>query len=132
MGTAPATLQHMLQRFPPETLRPGDVVITNDPWLGTGHMFDINVMRPIFRDGRLVQGATRGNGDVGEEITANLRTIRSLPLQLRGDAPALADVRGEVVIALTAFDELNRAQEAQDKPPGGQEHPDHRGLEPPL
>jgi N-methylhydantoinase B len=54
MGTAPATLQHMLRRFPPATLRPGDVVITNDPWLGTGHMFDINVMRPIFRDGRLI------------------------------------------------------------------------------
>ncbi|MCC4246939.1 hydantoinase B/oxoprolinase family protein [Stappia indica] len=53
-GTAPATLQHMLKRFPPETLSPGDVVITNDPWLGTGHMFDINVMQPIFRNGRIV------------------------------------------------------------------------------
>jgi len=54
MGTAPATLQHMLDRYPPDTLRPGAVVITNDPWLGTGHMFDINVMRPIFHDGRIV------------------------------------------------------------------------------
>jgi len=54
MGTAPTTLQHMLKRYPPESLRPGDVVITNDPWLGTGHMFDINVMRPIFCDGRLI------------------------------------------------------------------------------
>ncbi|MEE1557396.1 MAG: hydantoinase B/oxoprolinase family protein, partial [Alphaproteobacteria bacterium] len=54
MGTAPATLQHMLARYPADTLRPGDVVITNDPWLGTGHMFDINVMRPIFHGGRIV------------------------------------------------------------------------------
>src|SRR5690606_22740011 len=53
-GTAPATLQHMLKRFPPETLRPGDVIATNDPWLGTGHIFDINVMQPVFRDGRIV------------------------------------------------------------------------------
>ena len=54
MGTAPATLQHMLARFPPDSLAPGDVVITNDPWLGTGHTFDINVMRPIFQGGRIV------------------------------------------------------------------------------
>jgi N-methylhydantoinase B len=54
MGTAPATLGHMLDKFPAETLRPGDVVITNDPWLGTGHTFDINVMRPVFQGGRIV------------------------------------------------------------------------------
>lgn len=53
-GTAPATLHHMLERFPPETLAPGDVIATNDPWLGTGHMFDINVMQPVFRAGRIV------------------------------------------------------------------------------
>jgi N-methylhydantoinase B len=53
-GTAPLTLEHMLRRFPPETLRPGDVIATNDPWLGTGHMFDINVMQPVFRAGRIV------------------------------------------------------------------------------
>ena len=54
MGTAPATLNHMLERFPAPSLRPGDVVITNDPWFGTGHMFDINVMRPVFRQDRIV------------------------------------------------------------------------------
>jgi N-methylhydantoinase B len=53
-GTAPATLAAMLERFPPHTLRPGDVVMTNDPWIGTGHLFDINVMQPVFRDNRLV------------------------------------------------------------------------------
>ena len=54
MGTAPRTLKLMLEKFPPETLAPGDVVVTNDPWIGTGHMFDINVMRPVFRDGRII------------------------------------------------------------------------------
>jgi N-methylhydantoinase B len=53
-GTAPATLKHMLARFPAETLRRGDVIITNDPWLGTGHLFDVSVMRPVFRGDALV------------------------------------------------------------------------------
>ena len=49
MGTAPHTLRQFLQRFPPQTLKPDDVLISNDPWIGTGHMFDINVMRPVRR-----------------------------------------------------------------------------------
>jgi len=53
-GTGPATLRHMLDRFPPGTLHPGDVIVTNDPWLGTGHLYDINVMAPVFRQGRLI------------------------------------------------------------------------------
>ena len=40
----------MLERFPPPTLEPGDVIVTNDPWIGTGHLFDINVMQPVFRE----------------------------------------------------------------------------------
>ena len=47
-GTALATVKHLLERFPPDTLRPGDVIATNDPWMGTGHVYDINVLRPIF------------------------------------------------------------------------------------
>jgi len=54
IGTAPATMRHMLAKFPPQTLREGDVLITNDIWMGTGHLWDINVMRPAFRDGRIV------------------------------------------------------------------------------
>lgn len=53
-GTAPATLAAMLAKFPADTLKPGDVVMTNDPWIGTGHLFDINVMQPVFRAGRIV------------------------------------------------------------------------------
>ena len=52
-GTAPQTIAHMLRAFPANTLKPGDVIATNDPWMGTGHLFDINVMRPVFRGDRL-------------------------------------------------------------------------------
>ena len=54
IGSAPITLRHMLKRFPPETLQPGDVIMTNDPWLGTGHLYDITMVRPVFRKGRIV------------------------------------------------------------------------------
>jgi len=54
IGTAPRTLKFMLEKFPPESLRLGDVICTNDPWMGTGHLFDINVMRPVFRGDELV------------------------------------------------------------------------------
>jgi N-methylhydantoinase B len=54
IGSAPITLRHMLKRFPAETLKPGDVIITNDPWQGTGHLYDITMVRPVFRKGRVV------------------------------------------------------------------------------
>jgi len=53
-GTAPQTLKHMLARFPVETLSDGDVLVTNDPWMGTGHLYDINICRPVFRQGKLL------------------------------------------------------------------------------
>ena len=54
IGTAPLTMAHTMKKFPPHTLKPGDVLATNDPWIGTGHMFDITVMRPVFKGDRLV------------------------------------------------------------------------------
>jgi len=54
IGSAPITLGHMLKRYPADTLKPGDVIITNDPWLGTGHLYDITMVRPVFRKGRIV------------------------------------------------------------------------------
>ncbi|MBI4182746.1 MAG: hydantoinase B/oxoprolinase family protein [Proteobacteria bacterium] len=52
--TLPNTVRRFLERFPVETLRPGDALITNDPWMGTGHLPDINVAMPIFHRGRAV------------------------------------------------------------------------------
>ncbi|MDA0230469.1 MAG: hydantoinase B/oxoprolinase family protein [Proteobacteria bacterium] len=54
IGTAPLTMAHTMAKFPPHTLKPGDVLATNDPWIGTGHMYDITVMRPVFRGEKLV------------------------------------------------------------------------------
>ncbi|MBM3695822.1 MAG: NAD-dependent DNA ligase LigA [Actinobacteria bacterium] len=64
-----------------------------------------------YEQGRLVLGATRGDGAVGEDITANLRTVGAIPLALLGDdLPEVMEVRGEVYMPLAAFEELNRAQ----------------------
>ncbi|MBX6374114.1 MAG: hydantoinase B/oxoprolinase family protein [Acetobacteraceae bacterium] len=70
IGTLPATVKHFLRFFPPETLEPGDVLITNDLWLGTGHLPDITVAKPIFRGGRLVafSASTAHAPDIGGKI----------------------------------------------------------------
>jgi len=67
LGTMPRTLAAMLERYPRETLEPGDVLISNDPWLGTGHLNDITMVRPIFRGTELVAfvGATFHTVDIG-------------------------------------------------------------------
>ncbi len=52
--TLPIAVNAMLEKFPVETLRPGDVLVTNDPWLCAGHLFDIAIAAPVFRHGRVV------------------------------------------------------------------------------
>ena len=64
-----------------------------------------------YEDGVLVQGATRGNGTTGEDVTRNLRTIRTIPLSLRGNAPARLEVRGEVYLPVDEFHRLNKGRE---------------------
>jgi DNA ligase (NAD+) len=65
----------------------------------------------VYEDGRLVRGATRGDGSTGEDITANLRTIDDIPARLTGSSvPDLLEVRGEVYMSFDAFEELNQRQ----------------------
>jgi DNA ligase (NAD+) len=65
----------------------------------------------LYEDGRLVRGATRGDGETGEDVTANVATIAAIPERLRGDSvPARLEVRGEVFMPLASFEELNRRQ----------------------
>ena len=64
-----------------------------------------------YEDGVLVQGATRGNGTTGEDVTRNLRTIRTIPLSLRGEAPSRLEVRGEVYLPVDEFHRLNKGRE---------------------
>ena len=70
IGTLPETVKHFLKFFPPEMLNPGDVLITNDIWLGTGHLPDITVAKPIFRHGKLVafSASTAHAPDIGGKI----------------------------------------------------------------
>ena len=70
-----------------------------------------------YENGRLARGATRGNGTVGEDVTANLRTIRSIPEKLSDGAPEVLEPRGEVYMSLEEFEKLNRRQEEEGKPP---------------
>ncbi len=68
-----------------------------------------------YENGRFVRGATRGDGTEGEDVTANLRTLKSVPETLRGEAPALIEIRGEVFLGKADFLALNAAQEAAGK-----------------
>ncbi len=49
-----ASVGYFLEKYPPQTMRPGDVYVTNDPWLGTGHLFDFTVVSPVFRDAEMI------------------------------------------------------------------------------
>lgn len=69
-----------------------------------------------YENGRFIRGATRGDGNVGEDVTENLKTIRSIPMTLES-APSRLIVRGEVYMPKKSFEKLNAAQEAAGKPP---------------
>src|SRR5438105_4840653 len=69
-----------------------------------------------YQNGRFVQGATRGDGQFGEDVTANLRTIKSVPLQLEAGAPSILEARGEVFIRKADFARLNAEREAAGEP----------------
>ncbi len=70
-----------------------------------------------YENGVLAQGATRGDGTMGDDITANLRTIRNLPLRLAGNAGGVIEVRGEVYLTLDGFRKLNAEREAAGEEP---------------
>ncbi len=69
-----------------------------------------------YENGLLVQAATRGDGEVGEDVTQNIRTVRQIPLRLHGNAPAVLEVRGEVYMSRPDFERYNAKQRALGKP----------------
>jgi DNA ligase (NAD+) len=70
-----------------------------------------------YERGELVQAATRGDGETGEDVTENVRTIRSIPMRLRGKAPELLEVRGEIYMHRADFDRMNERQRADGQRP---------------
>ena len=70
-----------------------------------------------YEDGRLVRAVTRGDGTCGDDVTANVKTIRSVPLKLMGDRyPATFEIRGEILLPWAEFDRLNKEREEQEEP----------------
>ena len=65
----------------------------------------------IYENGTLIRAVTRGDGTRGDVVTANVRTIRTIPLQLQGDFPPLIEVRGEIIMPFSSFEQLNAERE---------------------
>ena len=96
----PEEVQDFVTRIERETGDP-------DPAFSTEPKLDGLAISLRYEDGQFVRGATRGDGATGEDVTANLRTIRSLPLRLQDGAPAVLEVRGEVYMPKAAFERYN-------------------------
>ncbi len=79
--------------------------------------FDGTSISLTYENGRLTQAATRGDGNVGDDVTDNVKTIRTIPLVIKGDnVPPVIEVRGEVLMPWNVFEELNRQRELQEEP----------------
>ncbi len=76
---------------------------------------DGSAINLVYENGVFVRGATRGDGIQGEDVTPNLRTIKSIPLRMNGDAPPLVEVRGEVYMPLSGFRAMNERLSAEGK-----------------
>ena len=101
IGTMPRTLAAILKRYPVETLEPGDVLISNDSWLGTGHLNDITMFQPVFRDGALLGylGGTFHTVDIGGAPSPNARDSFEEGLTIPIAKIKRAGVENEDVIA---------------------------------
>ena len=78
--------------------------------------FDGTSISLTYEDGQLVQAVTRGDGEKGDDVTANVKTIRSIPLVLHGNFPKSFEIRGEILMPWEVFEQLNREREAREEP----------------
>ena len=92
--------------------------IINEDCTLVGEMkFDGTSISLIYENGRLIRAVTRGDGEQGDDVTANVKTIRSIPLQLQGDGwPERFEIRGEIVLPWEAFEKLNAEREFNSEP----------------
>jgi len=109
----PQVVKALLERFPPETLKPGDVLVTNDPWLCAGHLFDIAIVTPVFRDGVLVAllGTVGHVSDIGgTKDSLRAREIYDEGLQIPPMKLMKAGVANDDLFALIAENVRNPSQ----------------------
>ena len=78
--------------------------------------FDGTSISLVYENGQLIQAVTRGDGEKGDDVTDNVKTIRSIPLVLHGDYPQRFEIRGEILMPWVVFEELNREREAREEP----------------
>lgn len=78
--------------------------------------FDGTSISLTYEDGKLVQAVTRGDGEKGDDVTDNVKTIRTIPLVLHGDYPKSFEIRGEILMPWEVFEQLNREREAREEP----------------
>ncbi len=95
-----------------------DKSISGEKFTITGEMkFDGTSISITYRNGRLLRAVTRGDGTQGDDVTANVRTIRSIPLQLQpGDWPEEFEIRGEILMSWEVFEKLNAERAYNDEP----------------
>ena len=111
--TLPRAVRALLTRFPADTLQPGDMLVTNDPWLCAGHLFDIAVVSPVFRDGRVVAlvGTVGHVADIGgTRDSLRAREIFDEGLQIPPMKLARAGVDNEDLFTLIGENVRNPAQ----------------------
>ena len=124
-----ATVEHLVpmlsldNAYNEEELRAFDERVRRGAGLGAapvGYVAEMKIdglsIALTYENGRLVRGATRGDGVRGEEVTANVRTIRAIPLSLRGAPRSRLEVRGEVYLPRASFEKMNRAREEAGEP----------------
>ena len=124
-----ATVEHLVpmlsldNAYNEEELRAFDERVRRGAGLGAapvGYVAEMKIdglsIALTYENGRLVRGATRGDGVRGEEVTANVRTIRAIPLSLRGAPRSRLEVRGEVYLPRASFEKMNRSREEAGEP----------------
>ena len=79
--------------------------------------YDGASMNLTYENGQLIRAVTRGDGIQGDEVTANVKTIKTVPLQLKGDYPQRFDIRGEIVLPLDGFNKMNEERLANGEEP---------------
>lgn len=92
-------------------------VINNDLTYACELKYDGVAISLTYKDGKLIQAITRGDGEKGDDVTPNVKTIKSIPLKLKGNFPEEFEIRGEVFMPRKVFEDINREKEEMGEPP---------------